>query len=157
MTDKYQRTPDGRTIRVPDDATSDAHNQPVDEQLNILQPFIDACLVIAPEQSLNGHSRTGLLLFLLGAADEFWRRHELDDTRFPAFAQSLLQRSGVSGPAAATLSDTLPQLMSVEIARETFQEGAETLNDWLNSHDSNSVLRLTEVINRWQWAASHTL
>ena len=71
-----------------------ANSRDRDPRLEILQPFVDACLVMLPEEPLTVNGRIGVLLFLLGAADRLWVRLYLGDARFPAFAESLLQMHG---------------------------------------------------------------
>jgi len=144
------QTPDGRVIRGPEqdtEAETAGHSEPA---LRAILPFIQACQSVLPDGPMSGAVRTGLFLFLLGAADRLWQRLELGDGRFPAFATALLQRQGVSAAEAATLVDTLPQLMQVEFARAAFLEGSRTLDEWQDAHDANSVMRLEELIARWR-------
>lgn len=142
-------TPDGRVVTYADHDAEQARAGR-DPRLQVLQPFIDACLSVLPDGPFTGNARTGVFLFLLGAADRFWWRMGLDDQRFPAFAESLLQMHGLSPAEAATLAMSLPQVRERPEAREALLEGSETLEHWLDGHDNNSVLRLQELVLHWQ-------
>ena len=149
MRDSLRRTPDGRITRYGAKPSDHGHGTH-DPRLKVLQPFIDACLSMLPDPPPTGNARLGFLLFLLGAADRLWQRLDLDETRFPAFAMALLQRHGLPAPEATTLAFALPQVGEEGMARDALVEGAETLEDWLDGHDGNSVMRLGELITRWR-------
>jgi hypothetical protein len=149
MTGSLRITPDGRIITDADHAAAPTRFGG-DPRLQALQPFIDACLTVLPDGPLAGNVRLGVFLFLLGAADRLWQRLSLDEQRFPAFAEALLELHGLSAEEAATLALTLPQIRDNEAAREVLLEGAETLDHWLDGHDSNSVLRLNELVLHWR-------
>lgn len=147
--DKKLRTPDGRVIRnttgeetVPGD--------PPEEAARVMQPFVDACLAVVPERPLSTGGSLGPFLFLLGAADRFWQRLGLDDRRFPAFAAELLKsQGGVAASEAVTISAALPQLRDVPTASAVIAEGAAVMDTWLDSHDPDAVLRITELLPQW--------
>jgi hypothetical protein len=152
----WRQTPDGRpSAALPaEDHSAEALEPTAREvpRIPALEPFVEGCAAALPELS-DGDSgpRLGFSLFLLGAADRFWERSRLDDGRFPAYAEGLLRRLGMNAPEAATLAASTPRLAEAdERAREALAEGAETLDAWLDSHDSNLFLRLTELVPRWR-------
>jgi hypothetical protein len=142
-------TPDGRVARCKGEKPGNVWSN-WDQRLQILQPFLHACLTILPSDRLTRNERLGTLLFFLGAADRLWCRLDLDDNRFPAFAESLLVLHGLSSAQAVTLVSTLPQVHEITAARSALLEGAETLEQWLGGHDNNSVMRLSELIVQWR-------
>jgi hypothetical protein len=151
MKGKLQQTPDGRVIeQAPDPSHTQASP---DRRTQVLELFIEACLAVLPEGALAGNARVGFFLYLLGAADRLWQRLDLDPKRFPAFAEELLQRQGVPASTAATLAFALPQVREQGLARETFLEAAETLDDWLDSRDNDRVMGLGELLLRWRRSA----
>jgi hypothetical protein len=115
-----------------------------------MQSFIDACQMMLPDGFSTGNARIGLFLFLLGASDRMWQRLNLDDSRFPPFATSLLESLGVAASAATALCAELPQLRHSAVAREALLEGAESMDIWLDGHDPNSLLRLKDLVLQWQ-------
>jgi hypothetical protein len=121
-----------------------------DPQIMELEPFLEGCLSVLPDRLEQGQIRLGVLLFLLGAADRFWSLQKLDDRRFQPYAESLLLRSGLSAPLAATLVSALPQLAGEPSARGAMVQGGEALETWLRSRDPNVALQLTELIREWR-------
>jgi hypothetical protein len=115
-----------------------------------LEPFLQSCASLLPESLEVGQIRLGILLFALGAADRFWSIHGLDDSRFQPYAESLLERFGLSPKLAATVVAALPQLPEDAFARTTLRQGGDTLASWLASRDPNVTLRLTELIAGWR-------
>jgi hypothetical protein len=144
MKDRLTQTPDGRIIRTAEAGSEAADSQRSDLACRVMQPFTEACLSLLPDRPLTGVARTGLCLFLLGACDQLWQRLGLQDSQFPDFASDMLQQQGLSAAAATTLAFTLPQLMEVDFAREILLEGASTLDEWLDGHDANCAMRLTD-------------
>lgn len=53
----------------------------------------------------------------LGAADRYWYRLHLDDSRFQLYAEDLLCGFGLRPQTAATIVSALPQLMGDDAAR----------------------------------------
>ena len=144
-----RKSPDGMISEHSDeDGTGSAAGN--DLQLEILQPFLDGCMSVVPDTRLTRRARTGIFLFMLGAADRLWARLSLDDARFPAFAATLLRQRGLSADEALTLAYALPSVREDESARECLLEGAATLDVWLDGHDANAILRLGELIAGWQ-------
>lgn len=160
MTKTWRDTPDGRPVAADEDldrhlgypprrtAEGGAARQPA---VPALEPFIQGCATLLPDSDETS-VRTGLSLFVLGAADRFWQREDLDETRFPSYARQLLQRFGLRSEQAVTLVAALPQLRTDERAAAALGEGAETLDLWLESRDSNLMLRVKELIPRWRRA-----
>ena len=147
----FRKLPDGMVSEYSDGRSAGSSIRK-DQRLEILQPFLDCCMTVLPDTRLTTRARTGLFLFMLGAADRLWARMNLDPARFPAFAAALLQQRGLGADEALTLAFTLPGVREEEAARECLLEGAEALDAWLDSHDGNCVLRLGELIIGWQQA-----
>jgi hypothetical protein len=136
--------PDRHIGYPPDDRASAHHRVPE------LEPFVEGCLSLLGEVPRDGETRTGFFLFLLGAADGFWDRFGLEDARFPAYAEDLLQRFELDPGQAATLVTAIPQLPRQGPARDALLEGARTLDLWLDSGGSNPLLRVKELIPVWR-------
>lgn len=152
MARTFNNTPDGRITEC---SSSECRSEDMaagsgDPRLLVLEPFLDSCLTMLPDQPLTGRARTGVFLFMLGAADQLWQRLDLDDTRFPEFAAALLQRYEVGAPEAVTLAFALPEVRSEPFAKKSLIEGAETFNLWMDSHDPNCLLRLKDLIEDWK-------
>ena len=118
------------------------------------EPFIQGCMSLLPEIPGEVGPRMGFLLFLLGAADRFWERFQLDDRRFDAYAQGLLNRFGLGHSQAATFVGAIPRLPRYGPARDALVEGEQTLDLWLDSRDANVLLRVQELIPMWRRIAS---
>jgi hypothetical protein len=156
----WQQSPDGRAIaiEVPHDRNAEALEGSRDEPTVVaLEPFVAGCLSTLPERPHASRERLGFFLFVLGAADRFWAREGLDDSRFPRYAESLLQRLGLRPETAATLAPDVSLLPTQGPVAEAMAEGGETLDEWLATRDSNVPLRIKELLPRWSrmdWSAS---
>lgn len=153
----WLQSPDGRAVVLEEGATGQSLDRPEragweEPRLAELEPFVQACLSLLPDQPEGGRARTGRLLFVLGAADRFWDLKGLDDGRFGAYSESLLRRFGMSPSQAATLSAALPQLTADPLALSAMIQGGDALQDWILSRDPNVALRLTELIAEWRRA-----
>lgn len=150
----WQQSPDGRPVKAEGDFSqalgSAGPDTPDIPRLRELEPFLQSCASMLPASLEDGQIRLGLLLFVLGAADRFWSIHGLDDSRFPPYAESLLERFGLSPKLAATVVAALPQLPEDAFARTTLRQGGDTLESWLASRDPNVTLWLTELIAGWR-------
>lgn len=152
MSSSWRQTPDGRPSNVeysPDRDAGAPERSPPEPRLPSLEPFIEGTIAAMPEMRDDG-ARLGLLLFLLGAADRFWDRNGLDDTRYPRYAESLLRRLGADAERAATLVAALAQLPEDDPAREVLTQGGDTFDQWLSSHNQNIFLIVTEYAPRWR-------
>ena len=147
MTDRY-RAPDGRVLSYGNTGDKTAKTS-FEQRLGALEPFIEASLAVMPMRPLSTDRRLGLFLFFLGAADRMWQRNNLDDARFPRFAERLLQLHGVPASSATALANDLPRLREVAAARDAMREGAEVFEQWMDGHDVDAVLRLIELIPHW--------
>jgi len=150
----WQQTPDGRPIADdyrPDHQPSHSPaSETGDSDIPELEPFLQGCLILFPEVSDEVGPRTGFFLFVLGAVDHFWQRFQLDDSRYGAYAQRLLRRFGLDWEQAASLVEALPRLPRQGPAWDALCNGAQTLALWLDSRDTNVMLRVKELIPEWR-------
>jgi len=123
-----RQSPEGKAVAVGEDVNDRSVDSRQGDGLENprimeLEPFLRGCLSVLPERLDHGHVRLGVLLFLLGAADRFWSLRGLDDGCFQPYAESLLQRLGLSAQHAATLVAALPQLPAEPSARRALVQG----------------------------------
>jgi len=143
------RTPDGRVVRCQQHA-ADTPGRPGDARPRHFVPFLAACESVLPDLPVQGQARLGYFIFLLGAADRLWVRERLDDREFPDFTADLLRRSGVDAAAARTIATSLPQLREITVANAMLAEGAQAMDMWLDGSGGNPLLRLPQLLRRWQ-------
>jgi hypothetical protein len=153
----WRQSPDGRAVAATDHPDDRAMGSPEategnEPRLRELEPFLEACMSLAPEPSEGEQVRLGFVLFALGAADRFWSLYGLDEHRFPAYAERLLARFGTAPEKAATLVAALPQVAGDPLGDHALREGGDTLDSWLQSRDPNVVLRLKELVAQWRRA-----
>jgi len=150
----WRQSPDGRPMAAEgglDRALgSAAPSAPDVPRIRELEPFLQSCESVLPESPEVGRIRLGFVLFVLGAADRFWSIHGLDESRFQPYAESLLERFGLSPELAATVVAAVPQLPGDAFAQATLRQGAETLESWASSRDPNVVLGLTDLVAQWR-------
>jgi len=150
MSRTYQRTPDGRVILKRDELHNSSFEHNWKSQLNDFQPFLQSCQSILSEDKLTDNAYVGYFIFVLGAADHFWERFNIDEQRFPAFVESLLELLNISASVSTSLTHSLSNLSQQPKALEVLLEGAETMNLWLDG-DHNSVMRLNQLLQQWQY------
>jgi hypothetical protein len=154
MPETWNQTPDGKPVATehhPDRHLGYPPEKPASEpSVQALEPFIQGCLSLLPEIPGEVGPRMGFLLFVLGAASRFWERFQLDDGRFDAYAEELLTRFGLGLSQAATFLGAIPQLPRYGPARDALVEGEQTLDLWLDSRDTNVMLRVKALIPEWR-------
>ena len=154
-----QQTPDGRTIAAqPDPGRHVAQppgTSPYDAMAgrsngSTLVAFVSGSIAVLPQLPGETAGRVCLQLFLVGAADRFWARYRLHDGGFLRVVSGLLARHGLPGNETAALIEALPELRQDPGARRIMQQGADELDEWLDSRDNNVVLRLQELMAGWR-------
>jgi len=135
---------------APPDQTRQSAHPAARPDFGELEVFRRACLSALPEGLVEPKLRTGFCLFMLGAADRYWFRLHLDDSRFQPYAEDLLCGLGLRPQTAATIVSALPQLMGDDAARSAILEGAEVFDAWRETDDPNVMLRLRDLAPGWK-------
>ncbi|MCG6943416.1 MAG: hypothetical protein LJE69_19465 [Thiohalocapsa sp.] len=154
-----QQTPDGRTIAADPDLRRHIAQPPprapeaaVAERANgsALVAFVAGSIAALPELPAASGSRLCLQLFLIGAADAFWRLQGLPVTSATQVLSRLFERYGLPGNETAGLIEALPQLRCDPSARQILQQGEQAMNDFLGSHDPNLLLLILDLVADWR-------
>ena len=154
MSKIWQQTPDGRPIagdyRPDHQPGHSAVSELGETGTPELERFIQGCSMLLPEAAEEPGPRTGFYLFVLGAADHYWQRFQLDDALYGSYSERLLRRFGLDWEQAAALVEALPRLPRQGPAWDALCNGAETLALWLDSHDTNVLLRVQDLVPQWR-------
>jgi hypothetical protein len=166
---KFSRqTPDGRTIAAEPDLRRHVAQPPPRAPAadaaeradgSALVAFVAGSIAALPEQPRDDRARLCLQLFLLGAADAFWRRHDLPVAGATHVLSRLLERHGLPGSETAGLIEALPQLRQDAGARRILRQGDRAMAEYLANHDPNLFLQMQELVQDWRrrglWRHDH--
>lgn len=154
-----QQTPDGRTIGGDPDPRRHIAQPPPRSPVaaaashakgSTLVAFVAGTIAALPEPPADSDARLYLQVFLIGAADSFWRRHGLPTAGAVPVLSELFQRHGLPGNETAGLIEVLPQLRCDPSAQHILQQGEEAMTEFLGSHDPNVLLQILELVADWR-------
>jgi len=154
-----QQTPDGRTIAGdPDPRRHIAQPPPRSPAASAawradgstLVAFVAGSIAALPEPPADSDARLYLQVFLIGAADIFWRRHGLPPAGAVPVLSELFERHGLPGNETAGLIEVLPQLRRDPSAQQILQQGEEAMTEFLDSHDPNLLLQILDLVADWR-------
>lgn len=111
-----------------------------------LVAFYAGSIAALPEPPADSDARLYLQVFLIGAADSFWRRHGLPPTGAIPVLSELFERYGLPGNETAGLIEVLPQLRGDAITQRILQQGESVMMEFLGSHDPNLLLQVLDLV-----------
>lgn len=154
-----QPTPDGRTIPADPDLGRHIAQPPPRHPAaraaeraagSALTAFVAGSIAALPETPRGAGLRLCLKVFLIGAAEAFWRRHRLPAAGMIQVLSRLLERYELPGNDTPALVESLAQLRQDAAAREILEDGARAMAAFLGSHDPNLALQMQERVADWR-------